>query len=183
VGQFAPKYHGQFAPKQWVSLRRNGVVSFIIISRKGLNFKESDRHGNFLPKTMFWNHQKEIQKYPVKELADPYDRKRMLASMEKGNKVNVTILKDGQELKAVVAANPRMQRFDFYDENGQTLMVRQVEKQKIAQTNKLSLSTAETAKLDPGKDLKQDQKLNQQEAVTGEQKNNTGQHKKQGIHI
>jgi hypothetical protein len=32
VGQFAPKYHGQFAPKQWVSLRRNGVVSFIIIS-------------------------------------------------------------------------------------------------------------------------------------------------------
>jgi bifunctional non-homologous end joining protein LigD len=34
VGQFAPKYHGQFAPKQWVSLRRNGVVSFIIISTK-----------------------------------------------------------------------------------------------------------------------------------------------------
>ncbi|EHQ27481.1 hypothetical protein [Mucilaginibacter paludis] len=32
VGQFAPKYHGRFAPKQWVSLRRNGVVSFIIIS-------------------------------------------------------------------------------------------------------------------------------------------------------
>ncbi|TFF37656.1 hypothetical protein [Mucilaginibacter psychrotolerans] len=30
VGQFAPKYHGQFAPKQWVSLRRNGVVSFVI---------------------------------------------------------------------------------------------------------------------------------------------------------
>jgi hypothetical protein len=35
VGQFAPKYHGQFAPKQWVSLRRNGVVSFIIISNQG----------------------------------------------------------------------------------------------------------------------------------------------------
>jgi len=34
VGQFAPKYHGQFAPKQWVSLRRNGVVSFIIISSR-----------------------------------------------------------------------------------------------------------------------------------------------------
>ena len=35
VGQFAPKYHGQFAPKRWVSLRRNGVVSFIIISKQG----------------------------------------------------------------------------------------------------------------------------------------------------
>ena len=33
MGQFAPKCPGQFAPKQWVSLRRNGVVSFIIISR------------------------------------------------------------------------------------------------------------------------------------------------------
>ena len=37
VGQFAPKYHGQFAPKQWVSLRRNGVVSFIIISSQNVN--------------------------------------------------------------------------------------------------------------------------------------------------
>nr|NYE68004.1 hypothetical protein [Mucilaginibacter sp. E4BP6] len=33
-GQFAPKCPGQFAPKQWVSLRRNGVVSFIIISNE-----------------------------------------------------------------------------------------------------------------------------------------------------
>jgi hypothetical protein len=32
VGQFAPKYPGQFAPKRGVSLRRNGVVSFIRIS-------------------------------------------------------------------------------------------------------------------------------------------------------
>jgi hypothetical protein len=38
VGQFAPKYPGQFAPKQWVSLRRNGVVSFIIISNRIAEF-------------------------------------------------------------------------------------------------------------------------------------------------
>jgi hypothetical protein len=45
VGQFAPKYHGQFAPKQWVSLRRNGVVSFIIISNLSLEQKERYRKG------------------------------------------------------------------------------------------------------------------------------------------
>jgi hypothetical protein len=32
VGQFAPKYPGQFAPKRGVSLRRNGMVTFIRIS-------------------------------------------------------------------------------------------------------------------------------------------------------
>ena len=50
---------------------------------KGLNFKETDKYGNFMPKTMFWEHERELYKYPIKELAEPYDAKRMIASMQK----------------------------------------------------------------------------------------------------
>jgi len=142
---------------------------------KGLNFKESDKYGNFLPKTMFWNHEKELAKYPVKELAEPYDHERLLASIEKGNKANVTIINDGQEIKGTIAANPRMQRFDFYDSNGQNLIVKQVEKQKMSQSEKK----------EQGKEQNQQQesKQTQKADVAAEQKNNKAQSKKRSARL
>jgi hypothetical protein len=159
---------------------------------KGLNFKESDKYGNFLSKTMFWNHEKELIKYPIKELAEPYDHKRLLASLEKGNRANVTITRNGQEIKGTVMANPRMQRFDFYDSNGQSLIVKQVSKQKLAETEDLKqgqgkdLNQVAHKKLNQtnAKELKQDSKATSQQAAGDtQQKDNTTPRKKQGIHI
>jgi hypothetical protein len=159
----------------------NGQIKMIptgetYLGWKGLNFRESDRHGNFLPKTMFWDHQKELARYPVKERSETYDYKRLLAALEKGNKTHVTILQDGQEIKGTIAANPRMQRFDFYDAAGQSLVVRPAEKQQLAQTAQLSQTES--------KELKQDKKqAQQQEPDDTRQKNNTTQRRKQGMHI
>jgi hypothetical protein len=174
-GRFAYREQPKVAPKEV-----NGEVKMVptgetYLGWKGLNFKESDKYGNFLPKTMFWNHEKELAKYPIKELVEPYDHNRMLASLEKGNKVNATILKDGQEIKGTVAANPRMQRFDFYDSNGQSLIVKQVEKQKLDKTE--SLEQGQQQNQQP------DKKKTQKAAVAEEQKNNTSQRKKQSVHI
>ena len=99
---------------------------------KDLDFKQTDKQGNFLTKTMFWDHVKLLEKYPLKELETPYDRSRLIASLEKGNVTKVTVIKDGEEIKGTMAANPRQQRFDFYDGNNQRMEVRQVEKQKVA---------------------------------------------------
>jgi hypothetical protein len=107
---------------------------------KDLNFKETDTHGNFLPKTMFWDHQKELVNYPIKEVAEPYDRNRLLASLEKGNLAKVTIVKDGTALKGTVAANPRQQRFDFYDGNSQRLEVNKNPKVNLAKEQKQRLN-------------------------------------------
>jgi len=142
---------------------------------KGLNFKETDKHGNFMPKTMFWEHERELHKYPIKELAEVYDTKRMIASMQKGNKVNVTILKDGEEIKGQIAANPRMQRFDFYDASGQSIKVDQVKKQRIAQT--------EDIKQYESKEVKQESKEAQQQQVASEQNQATKQIKKPGLKV
>jgi hypothetical protein len=97
---------------------------------KELDFKQTDARGNFLTKTMFWNHEKAIQKYPIKELETPYDRSRLLASLEKGNITKMTAIKDGEEIKGATVAKPRQEDFDFYDSNNQRMELKQVEVQK-----------------------------------------------------
>lgn len=174
-GRFAYREQPKVEPREVNGKTRMVPTGETYLGWKGLNFKESDKYGNFLPKTMFWNHEKELVKYPIKELAEPYDYKRMLASLEKGNKVNATILKDGQEIKGTVAANPRMQRFDFYDSNGQSMIVKQVEKQKLDKTENLEQGQQQNQQ--------PDKKETQKAAVAEEQKNNTNQRKKQGVHI
>jgi hypothetical protein len=174
-GRFAYREQPKVAPKEV-----NGEVKMVptgetYLGWKGLNFKESDRYGNFVPKTMFWNHEKELVKYPIKELNEHYDHQRLLNKLQKGDKAQVTILKDGQEIKGAMAANPRMQRFDFYDSNGQSLIVKQVEKQK--------LNAAEDVKQAEHKDLKQDKKETEQQNVAAEQNNEVKQAKKRGLKV
>jgi hypothetical protein len=145
---------GRFAYREQPKMEKveeNGAAKMVPTGEtyfgwKGLNFKETDKYGNFMPKTMFWAHERELYKYPIKELAEPYDAKRMIASMQKGNKVNATILKDGEEIKGQIAANPRMQRFDFYDASGQSIKVDQVKKQRIAQTEDIKPSESKEVK-------------------------------------
>jgi hypothetical protein len=98
---------------------------------KDLDFKQTDKHGNFLTKTMFWDHLKVLENYPLKELETPYDKNRLITSIEKGNLTPVTLVKDGVDMKATITANPRQNRFDFYDHNHQRLEVKQVEKQQV----------------------------------------------------
>ncbi len=125
---------------------------------RALDFKQTDDRGNFLPKMMFWDHEKAIKNYPIKELAEGYDRSRLLASLEKGNLTKVTIMKDGQEIKGTMAANPRQAGFDFYDSNNQRLEVKKVEAQKTlkqengeTQNDKISSDTNLNQKTDGAK--------------------------------
>ncbi|WP_426582608.1 hypothetical protein [Mucilaginibacter sp. R-33] len=110
---------------------------------RGLDFKNADQYGNFNPKVTFWDHEKELQKYPIKGVEEKYDRSRMIRPLEKGNKVDVILLRDGQETPAKMVANPRMMRLDFYDANGQSLIVRKVEKQAVDHTQKMEMTPQE----------------------------------------
>ncbi|WP_179415558.1 hypothetical protein HDF19_00095 [Mucilaginibacter sp. E4BP6] len=113
---------------------------------RGLDFKNADQYGNFNPKVMFWNHQKEVGKYPIKGIEENYDKQRLIAKLEKGNKVDVILLRDGHETQVKLVANPRMARLDFYDSNGQSLIVRKVEKQAVDQTQKVEMTPQEVQK-------------------------------------
>jgi hypothetical protein len=136
---------------------------------KALNFKESDGYGNFLPKTMFWNHEKEVGKYPIKGIEDNYNKERIINHLEKGNKADITLLRDGVETPAKMVANPRMARLDFYDSNGQSLIVRKLQKQAVEETQKTELSPQEVqrAAMTKAAEQKQDTAAGQQQLQNG----------------
>jgi len=147
---------------------------------RGLDFKNADQYGNFNPKVMFWNHQKEVGKYPIKGIEENYDKQRLIAKLEKGNKVDVTLLRDGHETQAKLVANPRMARLDFYDSTGQSLIVRKVEKQAVDQTQKVEMTPQEIqrAAIARAAEQKQDQGQSQNGATatqSGDQKETNGQ--------
>lgn len=133
---------------------------------KRLDFKEADSYGNFVPKTMFWNHEKELLKYPIKNIQEKYDRSRLLPALQRGDRVSVTLVRDGVETPAMLVANPRMTRLDFYDANGQSLIVRQVEKRAVSQTQAADLTPQQVQQAAIAKATAQNQQPGQADAVT-----------------
>lgn len=160
---------------------------------RGLNFKEADKFGNFNPKVVFWDHEKELQKYPIKNVEEKYDRSRIMRPLEKGNRVNITLIKDGQETQAQVVANPRMMRLDFYDANGQSLVVRKVEKQAVSQTQKAEITPQEVQKAAIARAAEQVQSNTPSTTQTAtakdtvkqqnEAEQNQGQRRSRGFHV
>jgi hypothetical protein len=147
---------------------------------RSLDFKNADQYGNFNPKVTFWDHEKELQKYPVKGVEEKYDRSRIMRPLEKGNKVDVILLREGQETPAKMVANPRMMRLDFYDGNGQSLIVRKVERQALDQTQKVEMTPQEVQKaaIARAAEQKQETGQNQNGAATtpsSDQKETNGQ--------
>src|ERR1700761_4234348 len=146
AGRFVYREQPKVEPKEV-----NGEIKMVPTGEtytawRGLNFKESDKHGNFLPKIMFWDHRKAARNCAIKELNDPYDQGRFFASIEKGNLTRATFLKDGQEIKGQVAANPRTQHYDFYDAKGQSIKVDQVKKQGLDKAEQFRQSETGEAK-------------------------------------
>lgn len=111
---------------------------------RGLDFKNADPHGNFLPKVVRWSdHAKELDKYPILGIEENYVKSRLIAQLQKGNKPEVTLLKDGQEVKAKMTLNAPMLRLDFHDENGQKLEVKKIFRQSFEQSQQTNLSPQE----------------------------------------
>ena len=60
-----------------------------------LDFKETDKHGNFVTKQFHQNYgynlNAVLEKHPIKELAADTDRSRLVESLERGNRQSVTL--------------------------------------------------------------------------------------------
>ncbi|GAA4909962.1 hypothetical protein [Mucilaginibacter defluvii] len=113
-------------------------------SWRALDFKNADHNGNFNSKVIKWNdHGKELERYPIAGIGEKYLQDRLAKQLEKGNKVEVTLVKDGQETKANLVANAAMMRLDFFDENGQKLDVKKVNRQAFEQSQQNDLSPQE----------------------------------------
>ncbi|MGN8068405.1 hypothetical protein [Mucilaginibacter sp. 22184] len=89
-----------------------------------LDFKSpKDRFNNYKTKQYHdpsygFDLQKTLDKYQIKELADPAKREKLEESMRNGNSPSVTTVKNGEEVKMKVVAAPRYGELNFYAENG-----------------------------------------------------------------
>jgi hypothetical protein len=88
-----------------------------------MDFKETDKSGNYQLKHFHSNYgfdiQKELTKHPIKELSNEHDKTRLIESLSKGNRQSVTFIKNGNDQKVFIEANPRFKTLNVYDSNMQ----------------------------------------------------------------
>jgi hypothetical protein len=85
--------------------------------------KPKDRHQNYSTNQYHdpsygFNLEKTLDKYNIKELADPAKRELLEASLRSGNRPMVTSVKEGQEVKLYIEAVPRYSQINMFAENG-----------------------------------------------------------------
>jgi hypothetical protein len=88
-----------------------------------LDFKQTDVHGNFKQKHFHENYGYDLNavlaKHPIKELENEQDKTRLTDSLQKGNRQSVTFMRDGNEEKHFIEANPQYKTINVYDSNMQ----------------------------------------------------------------
>ena len=110
-----------------------------------IDFKETDKNGNFLQKQYHQNYgfdlEKELRKHPIKELMSEPDKTRLLESLQKGNRQAVTFTKDGADQRMFVEANPKFKTVTVYSESMQRVQShsqkeKEAPQQSVKQENK-----------------------------------------------
>ncbi|MBN8651426.1 MAG: hypothetical protein J0L67_08355 [Cytophagales bacterium] len=90
----------------WVKLDLEGEKD------KNNNFKVDQYHQGY-----GFDLEKALAKFQIKEMGNDEAKERMVRSLEKGNTTQVRMIKDGQEQKMHIEANPKFKSLDVYDQN------------------------------------------------------------------
>lgn len=90
-----------------------------------LDFNQQDKGGNYkfnlIHKAYGYDLEKELMKHPIKELSDPASKEKLLQSLERGNKHQVTVMNGDKEEKISLEANPRYKSLNMYDVDGKKI--------------------------------------------------------------
>ncbi len=116
-----------------------------------LNFKETDVNGNYKIQSygQGWRFdlQKALEKFPViKELSNETDKAKLMDSLKKGNRQEVTLAQDGVEKVGYVITNPYRKVIIVTDENNQRLSMTQTAGQSESQGENKSQGEKENQK-------------------------------------
>jgi hypothetical protein len=99
-----------------------------------LDFKEVDTNGNFKLNHYHENYGYDLEaalsKHPIKELQNPEYKKDLMDSLKKGNLQSATFIKDGNENKQYIEANPQFKTVNVYDDNKQRIDNRKSKEEK-----------------------------------------------------
>ena len=132
-----------------------------------LDFKVTDKNGNFETKKFHENYgydlMQSLVKHPIKELSNEADKMKLIDSLQRGNRQSVTLQHEGKEQKIFIEASPQFKSLNIYDSNmkrvnAQTLYEKQSEGQSVKQEAKKESVKQDKAGDDDGDSPKQSQK-------------------------
>lgn len=161
--------------KEAYNLMEGRAVNKDLLTKEGeaynawvqLDFKETDANGNFKMNHFHQNYgydlEQALDKHPIKELLQPDQKVDLLNSLEKGNRQAVQIIKDGQEVRHYIEANPQFKSVNLYDSNQQRLNARQPQEQSQQTSQSNSTQRKE----------KNEQKVGSESDDSGSQKKKT----------
>ena len=97
-----------------------------------LDFKNTEPNGNYKMKQFHANYgfdlDATLMQRPIKELLVPESRERLIASLERGNRQQVTFAENGKEVKAYIEAAPQYKSLNYYSEQHKRIDVQTIAK-------------------------------------------------------
>ncbi len=90
-----------------------------------LDFNDKDANGNFRMKEFHsgygYNLQKILQQLPLKELLNESEANKLHDALKNGNRVAVSFIKNGNEQRYYIEANPQFKSVNIYDEHSRKI--------------------------------------------------------------
>ena len=90
-----------------------------------LDFNDKDANGNFRMKEFHsdygYNLQKILQQLPLKELLNESEANKLHDVLKNGNRVAVSFIKNGNEQRYYIQANPQFKSVNIYDEHARNI--------------------------------------------------------------
>jgi len=154
---------GSITLKEAFNLLQGRAVEKQLFNRQGepyrawmqLDFKHTDKEGNFKIRQFHQSYgydlSEQISKLPLKELGDDLSKNRLLESLRRGNRQQVTVLENGQQHKFYIEASPQFKAIIAYDHNSVRSQIHPatLPEQASRQTHGQGLRSEQLERMDP----------------------------------
>ncbi|MVN91518.1 hypothetical protein [Mucilaginibacter aquatilis] len=141
---------GRAVYKQLENLEQQKYNAWIVLDKES----KTD-NGNFKlrPFTDGWNYKPEraVDKLDIVGIDDPGAREKLMRSLEKGNRHQVTAMKDGKEVKLFLEANPAEHRVNLTNWKGEAQQLEHYKKPELKAETKKDQKQAQTQEAAPVK--------------------------------
>lgn len=141
---------GRAVHKQLENLEGEKYNAWIIIDKEN-----KTENGNFKlrPFTDGWNYRPEraIDKLDIVGIGEEGAREKLMKSLEKGNRHQVTAMKDGKEVKLYLEANPAEHRVNLTNWKGEAQQLEHYKKPELKAENKKDQKQAQAQEDAPAK--------------------------------
>ncbi|MES2375416.1 MAG: hypothetical protein V4553_02495 [Bacteroidota bacterium] len=126
---------GRAVHKELENLEGQKYNAWIIIDKEN---KTDNGNYKLRPFTDGWNYKPEraIDKMDIVGINEPGNREKLMKSLEKGNRHQVTALKDGKEVKLYIEANPADHRINLTNYKGEAQQLEHYKKPEFKNEQK-----------------------------------------------